>query len=179
MDSPTQKLVTYFIQKGQFWVAAEREFHRPNGRALTSEEFAALCPYFKSTTLDSIVIREVPLIENPGFYAGLPAIPLDFSQMSGITFVDTIVIGKKRFDPQKIPWLSLLFHECVHVCQYKVLGVTAFIKQYVEGWAEHGFNYYAIPFEVQAYQLQQAYETAEHPFSAEQVIEKTVAASSE
>ena len=172
------QLVTYFIENGRPWVVAQRELHRPNGRTLTTQESAALLPYFNAATLNSVVIREVPLIENPGFYAELAARdtrpPLDFSQMHGITFVDTIVVTRQRMDSNNTPWLSLLFHECVHVCQYRALGVASFVKYYVEGWAQHGFNYFAIPLEVQAYQLQHSYDSTMQPFPAEQIVNQSL-----
>jgi hypothetical protein len=174
MDAQTSQLVTYLVANGQRWVADQRAHHRPLGRGLNNEELAALAEYFDANTLQSIVIREVSLISNPGFYAELAAkgipIPLDFAQMDGITFVDTVVIARQNVNANNSSWHSLLFHEAIHVCQYRRFGLPAFIKQYVEGWAQNGFVYRAIPFEAQAYELQAAYETAAQPFSAEQAV---------
>lgn len=38
--------------------------------------------------------------------------PLDFSQMAGITFNDTVILSDAYSD-----LVSLLFHECVHLAQ--------------------------------------------------------------
>jgi hypothetical protein len=42
-----------------------------------------------------------------------------------------------------------------------VLGVPAFAGRYVEGWAQSGFDYFAIPLERQAYELQNRFERGE------------------
>lgn len=168
------QLVPFLIAEGTRWVAAQREHHCPLGRRLSEKEWTSLAPYFTANTLEAVIVHDVPLIENPDFYCTISAvgqrIPLDFSQMSGITFIDTIVIAKQRLQPGWEAWLSLLFHECVHVCQYELLGLERFIEQYVQGWAQNGFDYYAIPLEAQAYQLQGAFETKNQILSVEKAV---------
>ena len=167
-------MVPYLISEGARWVATQRDHHRPWGRALSERERSSLAPYYSASILEAVVVREVPLIENPDFYQTLSAsgqpIPLDFSQMAGITFVDTIAIAAQRIQPGWEAWLSLLFHECVHVCQYHLLGLDHFIEEYVHGWELKGFDYYAIPLEVQAYRLQSAFEESGQAFSVEQQV---------
>ena len=69
---------------------------------------------------------------------------------------------------QPAPTLALIFHECVHVAQYQILGVGEFIRRYVEGWAANGYEYASIPLEVDAYALQGRFETSPNaPFSVE------------
>jgi hypothetical protein len=142
-------------------------------------EWTSLAPFYTANTLEAVVLCDVPLIENPPFYRALSAsgqpIPLDFSQMTGITFIDTIVIAKQRLQPGWPAWLSLLFHECVHVCQYRLLGLEAFIDRYVRGWAQNGFSYPVIPLEVQAYQLQGAFDRSGQIFSVESLVESGLA----
>ena len=41
--------------------------------------------------------------------------PLDFSQMTGITFNDTVVLSDAYFE--ETDPVSLLFHECAHLAQ--------------------------------------------------------------
>ena len=90
--------------------------------------------------------------------------------MAGITFVDTIVAVK--------PWMwtsdrvSLLFHECVHVCQYRILGIDRFFEEYVKGWAQNGFDYYSIPMEKDAYELEHLFSaSSQGSFSVETEVE--------
>ena len=87
------------------------------------------------------------------------------ASMAGITFIDTILLSVSHLEGGK-PSLGLLFHELVHVIQYRLLGVETFIDLYVRGWAENGMDYYAIPLERDAYELQNRYETdPTRPFS--------------
>ncbi len=103
---------------------------------------------------------QVPLIQNPWFYDDLRKndipIPLDFTQMSGITFDDTIVISSTQ--SVGALWPLLLFHELVHVVQFSILGVDEFVVRYVKGWADHGLKYETIPMEEDARALEQRFE---------------------
>ena len=92
-------------------------------------------------------------IENPSFYPmlvelGLRDLP-DLSAMDGITFDDVVVLHVP-------PTPSLLFHELVHVEQYRQLGVDRFSELYVSGFLNGG-SYEAIPLEQQAYALEHAF----------------------
>ena len=157
----TEELLQFLIENGQAWVQAERERLRPTARMLTASEKAAFHPFFEADILDTARIRHVPVIKNPGFYRDLEAMgippPLDFTAMEGITFVDTILISQ-RHHPHEPPSLPLLFHELVHLVQYKILGPALFIDRYVWGWFRAGQSYAEIPMEQDAYQLQALFE---------------------
>jgi len=87
-------------------------------------------------------------VPNPPFYdelerlgfAGLP----DFSTMPAITF-DDVVVFHDALTPQ------LIFHELVHVVQYRLLGVEEFARLYVRGYLHGGYE--GTPLEVCAYEL--------------------------
>src|SRR4030067_3767004 len=126
-------------------------------------------------TIERTCIRHVRKIENPSFYTDLArsgiSISLDFSQMAGITFVDTILLSDLSAHVQ--PRISLLFHEMVHVVQYGWLGVSEFTSQYVRGWAQNGFVYAEIPLERDAYELQKRFDSApQYIFSVEEIVIK-------
>jgi hypothetical protein len=70
--------------------------------------------------------------------------------MTAITFED-VVVSHEPFTP------GLLFHEMVHVEQYRQLGVARFAELYVRGFLEGG-SYEAIPLEVNAYSLAERFE---------------------
>lgn len=116
---------------------------------------------FNTGTLDAVRIAEVPVFDNPSFYAELDlgggVQLLNFQQMAGITFGDTIAISPGRMAHGET-LASLLFHELVHVVQYDALGINEFIRRYVLGWAAAGFDYYQIPFERDAYELQATFD---------------------
>jgi hypothetical protein len=171
-------LLNVFIIKGVDWVESQRKAHRGLGRILTREERSALGPFFPSQTLDLARVTFVPRLENPSFYGALPQgnLPplLDFSMASGMTFQDTIVISE-RYQGGRSEWHPLLFHELVHVVQYGNLGVKGFIATYVMGWAANGFDYYAVPLEAHAFELQRRFEADPiQGFSVEAEVERSL-----
>jgi hypothetical protein len=167
-------ILKFFIDEGTQWIQRQRDKFRNKGRSLKSEERKKLNPYFTEYTLDAVSVAFVHNIENPEFYQQLQEmgqpIPLDFSTMGGITFIDTIVVATSKVDINSELWSPLLFHECVHVCQYNQLGLQSFIERYVLGWAERGFKYRNIPLEGHAYSLQYKFETENQPFPVEQSV---------
>jgi hypothetical protein len=74
----------------------------------------------------------------------------DFSAMAAITFGDVVVSHQAVTD-------TLLFHELVHVEQYRQLGIPRFAELYVRGFLTGG-GYDGIPLEVNAYQLGDVFE---------------------
>lgn len=175
-----EELLRFFIENGKSWIISQRNLHRSSAEQISSLDKKCLQSYFQTSTLDIIRISRVPRIENPEFYnvfvrAGQP-IPLDFSKMAGITFIDTVLIVES--EEVKTDLISLLFHECVHVVQYQILGVNIFIEQYVYGWARNSFNYFAIPLEKDAYELQHMFEVSgQSPFSVEIEVRRRLAKS--
>jgi hypothetical protein len=166
-------LVAFLIRNGRKWIMDQREFHHPHSIPLGRTEIEILKMFYREATMGRTRIRHVPKIENPSFYADLArsgiSIPLDFSQMAGITFVDTILLGDRYAHAQ--PRISLLFHEMVHVVQYSWLGVSEFTSQYVRGWAQNGFVYAEIPLERDAHELQERFDRApQDPFSVEEIV---------
>jgi hypothetical protein len=89
--------------------------------------------------------------------------PLYFSQMVGITFVDTLILSDAYFEDTDL--VSLLFDECVHVLQYCQLGVERFMRRYgyIQGWASNGMDYFAILSERDAYELERQFRFQPHP----------------
>jgi hypothetical protein len=88
-------------------------------------------------------------VANPDFYPmlgnlGFNNLP-DQSGMGAITFCD-VVVSHEPFTA------GLLFHELVHVEQYRQLGIARFSELYVQGFLNGG-SYEAIPLEVNAYTL--------------------------
>jgi hypothetical protein len=168
-----QQSITHLIVEGVRWVNNQRSALRSLGRKLSKEELTALLPFYSARILETVIVCTVPVIENPHFYQTFSTpgqSPLiDFSKMDAITFIDTIAVVERQTSELE-DWLPLLFHECVHVCQYDLFGVDGFLKRYVEGWATNEFNYFSIPFEQQAYTLQSAFEKSQQIFSVEEIL---------
>jgi hypothetical protein len=117
---------------------------------------AAMSGFFTTQTLDAARLLELDgaRLENPPFrwmlvgmgFSGLR----DLSQITAITFHDVIV--------SHVPFSSgLLFHELVHVEQYRQLGIPRFSELYVRGFLSGG-GYDGIPLEVNAYSLGRRFE---------------------
>ena len=168
-----EQSLNFLIEHGKIWVVSEREANREFSVPLSQKEKKQLQQYFRFETLNSVRIRKIQQINNPDFYeafekSGQP-IPLDFREMGGITFIDTVLIAEPKVISSN--WLPLLFHECVHVCQYKLLGVEKFVEEYVNGWASNDYTYENIPLEEQAYDLESQFKENPHvPFNVESIV---------
>jgi hypothetical protein len=173
------QLIDLLRSEGLSWILNARGMYRPIGASLSPADMAMLAPFFTTEVLQSARITYVPHIENPPFYATLAQLgidtPLDFTQMAGITFVDTVAISR-AVPLATAEWNNLLFHELVHVVQYAVLDTEGFVDRYVRGWVANGLVYRRIPLEVDAYALQARYEAAPNsPFSVVEAVRAQLA----
>ncbi len=120
--------------------------------------------YFSAIDLDRvrIMISDPLAIAHPPFAAIVRHLGFDFPSIrltEAITF-DHVIACREPMNP------SLLFHELVHVVQYRLLGVPAFANLYVQGLLRNG-SYHDIPLECCAFELEQRFVTDKKPFSAE------------
>ena len=109
---------------------------------------------------------------NPDFYPMLRSLGFhnlpDQSAMAAITFRD-VVVSHQPFSS------GLLFHELVHVEQYRQLGIPRFSELYVRGFLNGG-SYGAIPLEVNAYTLGGRFEqNPANRFSVEDEVRRWIA----
>jgi hypothetical protein len=106
--------------------------------------------FFPTVDLERIraVQPGLECVDNPPFYReleklGFSGLP-DFSTMAAITY-DEVVVFHEPLTPQ------LIFHELVHVVQYRLLGIEEFARLYVQGYLRGGYD--GTPLEMCAYQL--------------------------
>lgn len=169
-------LIAFFIEHGRQWIRVQRDAHRPTAQPIPEAPHRLFESFFRADLLAKARYKWVPIINNPLFFAkvramGLPD-PIDFSQMSGITFNDTILLSQARQVPDT-ELLPLMFHELVHVVQYDVLGIDEFVDRYVKGWAENGFDYFSIPLERMASDLADRFASNPGaPFSVKDEVER-------
>lgn len=174
VNQKATELIDSLVEKAVDWVELQRDAFRSGAFALPEPERTLIAPFFKEETLASVRFRHIPQIENPDFLGFVKdreaaSKSFDFSQMAGITFVDTVVLSDAYFEETDL--VSLLFHECVHVVQYRQLGVEGFMRRYVEGWASNGMDYFAIPLERDAYELERQFRFQPHrPFFVEDAV---------
>jgi hypothetical protein len=134
------------------YISAQRGKYAPRAIPLSTQQRAPLEPFFAREVLDNVrvLVLEGERVPNPDFYPmlrGLGFINLpDQSGMGAITFCDVVVAHEPFYD-------GILFHELVHVEQYRQLGIPRFSDLYVRGFLNGG-SYEAIPLEVNAYSLE-------------------------
>lgn len=127
---------------------------RPDARRLTVREHDAMGAFFPADLLHRARISSLteplkpPRIQKLATVFGMETL-LTPEATAAITFNHVIA---------QYGALSLrtLFHELVHVEQYKQLGVRGFAKLYVRGFIRTG-AYERIPLEVHAYELDERY----------------------
>ena len=81
--------------------------------------------------------------------------------MEAITFDDVVVF-------HDAPTPQLIFHELVHVTQYRLLGVAEFARLYVIGYLHGGYE--GTPLEKCAYELDGRFIMGGKPFDVEQEV---------
>ena len=138
------------------YISTQREKYAPRAIPLSAQQQAALKGFFSSQVLDGtrLLVLRGERVGNPDFYPMLRGLGFnnlpDQSTMGAITFCDVVVSHEPFSD-------GLLFHELVHVEQYRQLGIPRFSELYVRGFLNGG-SYDAIPLEVNAYSLGGCFE---------------------
>jgi hypothetical protein len=156
------------------YISAQREKYAPRAIPLSTQQRAPLEPFFTREVLDSVrvLVLKGERVPNPDFYPmlrgfGFANLP-DQSAMGAITFCD-VVVSHEPFTA------GLLFHELVHVEQYRQLGIPRFSELYVRGFLNGG-SYEAIPLEVNAYSLEGRFRRdARREFSVQAEVAKRLA----
>jgi hypothetical protein len=134
------------------YIVTQREKYGSRAIPLSAMQRAALGGFFSPHLLDStrVLVLQLERVANPDFYPMLKGLGFknlpDQSMMGAITFCDVVVSHEPFSD-------GLLFHELVHVEQYRQLGIPRFSELYVRGFLNGG-SYEAIPLEVNAYSLE-------------------------
>jgi hypothetical protein len=144
--SPEQ--LDFFVHAVAAYIRAQREHYLSRAVPMTFTELWSR--FFSRVDLERIRVLQPGLerVPNPPFYPDLKKLGfsdlIDFSKMAAITF-DDVVVFHDPLTPQ------LLFHELVHVVQYRLLGTDEFARLYVRGYLHSGYE--GTPLEICAYQL--------------------------
>ena len=105
------------------YISEQRKKYAPRPVPLSAQQRAPLEPFFAQEVLDRVrvLVLHGERLPNPEFYPMLRGLAFknlpDQAAMGGITFCDVVV----SHDPFSA---GLLFHELVHVEQYRQLGST-------------------------------------------------------
>jgi hypothetical protein len=156
------------------YISTHREKFAPRAMPLSAQQRAAMNGFFTPQLLESarLLVLQGERVANPDFYPRLRSLGFnnlpDQSRMGAITFSD-VVVSQEAFSN------GLLFHELVHVEQYRQLGILRFSDLYVRGFLNGG-SYEAIPLEVNAYTLGGRFEAnPRQRFSVEDEVRKWAA----
>jgi hypothetical protein len=139
------------------YISTQRGKYAPGAIPLSAQQKAAMDGFFSPGLLDGtrLLVLRGERVTNPDFYPmlrnlGFNNLP-DQSTMGAIAFSDVVVSHEAFSD-------GLLFHELVHVEQYRQLGIPRFSEFYMRGFLNGG-SYEAIPLEVNAYTLGGRFES--------------------
>ncbi len=140
--------VAAFSQEVAGYIRAQRASYV--GRAAPLSFSDIWLRFFPAADLERVRVLQPgqERVPNPPFYGeleklGFTGLP-DFTTMAAITF-DDVVVFHDPMTPQ------LIFHEMVHIVQYRLLGIDEFARLYVRGYLRGG--YAGTPLEVCAYDL--------------------------
>jgi hypothetical protein len=138
------------------YITTQRQKYAPRAIPLSAQQKSKMAGFFSPDLLDDarLLVLSGERVVNPDFYPMLRSLGFDNlpdqSAMGAITFADTVVSHRPFTD-------GLLFHELVHVEQYRQLGIPDFSGLYVRGFLTGG-GYSGIPLERNAYMLGERYE---------------------
>lgn len=138
------------------YIASQREKYGPRATGLIAAQRKIVERFFPAAVIEEVrvLVLKGERLANPEFYGMLAGLGFknlpDQSRMAAITLCDVVVSHEPFSD-------GLLFHELVHVEQYRQLGVTRFAELYVRGFLNGG-SYEAIPLERNAYALGERFE---------------------
>jgi hypothetical protein len=156
------------------YITTQRERYGPRGVQLSVQQRASMNGFFSPQLLEGtrLLLLQGERVVNPEFYPMLRSLGFnnlpDQSAMGAITFSD-VVVAHEAFTN------GLLFHELVHVEQYRQLGIPRFSDLYVRGFLNGG-SYGAIPLEVNAYALGGRFEAnPAHHFSVSEEVMRWIA----
>jgi len=158
--SPEQ--IAWFSQAVAQYIHAQRARYSSQASPLAFSDVWSR--FFPAHDLERIRVLQPgqERVPNPPFYAELQSLGFtglpDFTTMAAITF-DDVVVFHDPLTPQ------LIFHELVHMVQYRLLGVEEFARLYVLGYLHGGYD--GTPLEICAYQLDGKFITGSVGFDVE------------
>ncbi|HZS96327.1 MAG TPA: hypothetical protein VFA40_06090 [Terriglobales bacterium] len=150
--APIPRLIRPLVPLISWLTARYIAYHRrrllPQSMAIPDRMIARMRAFFPASVLAETRIVQARM-PDPILYPlvrvfGIKGM-LQMSSIGAITLLDVVAY------PEELD-SSTLFHELVHVVQYRVLGWKEFARLYVRGFLERG-GYEGIPLERQAYQL--------------------------
>ena len=157
------------------WIVKQKKAFYRLGEPLSFEEKEALRPYFdlevlektRKVFLDRIHPQDIPT----KIRLSLLKTIFQTRKLAGLTLSDCVFLLAGLYSSNSQSAQSVLFHELVHVTQYRLLDTYGFIRRYFQSWADNGFSYHKISLERVACGLAHHYETFPgKPFSVSERV---------
>jgi hypothetical protein len=154
------------------WPVAEyirhhRDLLHPHASGLAPHSRFALAPYFPPADLDRVRIVERDPLPLAGLHWTATLANLAFNAPT-LNLIEAITLD--HVIAARSPMATdLLFHELVHVVQFRLLGTHTFAKLYARGFLRTG-GYNAIPLEQCAYQLEARFAGGSPAFDVEREV---------
>ena len=147
------------------WLRATLSAHAGMAQAVASRAFSRLPLYFSKETLGStkvVLVNSLPIppLSKMGLTRFAEFERVDFD---GITYLDTVFLKQVHSKNEVI-----LFHELIHVIQWRLLGPDRFLYSYANGLER--FGYRQSPLEVMAYDVERMFATSTNIFDAEKLV---------
>ena len=153
------------------YITSQRDLLDNSGVPLINGIKSRLGEYFPRADLDRarLVEREPIPIAAPPFRRTARLLGLYFPELrfAGAITLDHIIASREPLV------LSVLFHELVHVVQFRLLGVDAFARLYVRGLLRGG-SYEGIPLERCALELEHRFEISSSRFDVDAEVKSWI-----
>jgi hypothetical protein len=170
LDTRLSLGLAYVVAK---YITHQKRRWHPKAVPLTAYQQALLSPYFGAQDLDRIRIAEterLPIPNPPGYRQLRERAAFDLPNpetVAAMTFDHVVVARTPLLD-------AIVFHEMVHVTQFRLLGVKAFAEHYVRGFLANR-RYDHIPLEACAFELEERFMRDGNPFNVEAEVKRRLA----
>jgi hypothetical protein len=149
------------------YIRTQRDRLANRAMALPPDMKREFIPYF-----DAELLEQTRLVSSGPW--DLPAAPFEIAlRRLGVYIPSIALVSAITLDNliavRDEPSPRLLFHELVHVAQFRLLGISTFAKLYVTGFLAEG-SYEAIPLERCASALEERFSLRREQFSAEAAV---------
>lgn len=160
------------LVRAHAWQDRQRLEHATASRSVAELGLPRLAEHFASTLLDAARVIAVEQVPTPPLEQwGLPGDVADaktISDPAGLTLGDLIFVRRGLETDE-----SLVFHELVHVIQWRSLGSRAFLAMYGLLLLRQG--YHTHPLEETAYALQRRFDCGElHGIDVEPLVQRAL-----
>ena len=159
----------HILPKAIEWLNMILNDYKSHVKPLNKLGFSRIPEYFSKETLGAAKIVVVNKVPNMPLYSKWKIEELkDFEngEYQGETYADTIFIQSGYLSEH------LLFHELVHLIQWKQMGIEKFLIAY--GLEQIKYGYPKGPLEGMAYGLENAFKQTERSFQVEALLKPDI-----